>query len=194
MLKKMQWTLLPADLVTGLQHLRLSPLGVVPQHDRRPRTIVDYTFHGVNDDTVPLAPLDAMQFGRALHRILSQILRADPRFGSVYLSKVDIADGFYRIWLLPRDIPKLGVTFPTLPGEPQLIAFPLTLPMGWVASAPYFCAATKTIADLANQAYQDASQAPPHRLEAVAETPPPAVDAPSATCRLPPQAPHDRSH
>jgi hypothetical protein len=171
MLNKAQWTLLPADLVTELHTLRLSPLGVVPQHARRPRSIVDYTFFDVNADTVPLAPSDAMQFGRALHRILSAILHADPRFGKVYLSKVDIADGFYRIWLLPRDIPKLGVLFPTLPGEPALIAFPLTLPMGWVASPPYFCAATETVADLANAAYADHAPYPFHRLEAVAESP-----------------------
>lgn len=171
MLLKLQWTLLPAALVTGLQQLRLSPLGVVPQKDRRPRTIVDYTFYGVNDDTVPLAPHEAMQFGRALHRILSSILHADPRFGHIYLSKVDISDGFYRIWLLPQDIPRLGVVFPTLPGEPKLVAFPLTLPMGWVASAPYFCAATETITDLANAAYANSTPAKPHRLDEVAESP-----------------------
>ncbi len=174
MIHKSQWTLLPAELVTGLQNLRLSPLGVVPQHDRRPRTIVDYTFYDVNADTVPLAPHDAMQFGRALHRILSAIIHADPRFGPIYLSKVDIADGFYRIWLLPRDIPKLGVLFPSLPGDPQLIAFPLTLPMGWVASPPFFCAATETVADLANAAYAQPHTAPAfHRLELVSETPVP---------------------
>ena len=138
MLQKQQWTLLPAALVTELQQLRLSPLGVIPQHDRRPRTIADYTFFHVNQDTVPLGPPEAMQFGRSLRRLLTKILYADPRFGPVYLCKIDIADGFYRIWLLPCDIPKLGVLFPTNSGEPPLIGFPLTLPMGWVESPPLF--------------------------------------------------------
>ena len=137
MLQKQQWTLLPAALVTELQQLRLSPLGVIPQHDRRPRTIADYTFFHVNQDTVPLGPPEAMQFGRSLRCLLTKILYADPRFGPVYLCKIDIADGFYRIWLLPCDIPKLGVLFPTNSGEPPLIGFPLTLPMGWVESPPF---------------------------------------------------------
>ena len=179
MLNKAQWTLLPAMLVTELHNLRLSPLGVIPQHDHRPRSIVNYTFFDVNQDTVPMAP-NSMQFGRALHRLLSSILHADPRFGPIYLSKVDIADGFHRIWLLPRNIPNLGVLFPTLPGEQELIAFPLTLPMGWVASPPYFCAATETVADLANAAYADSrTSTAPHRLEAVSESPvpPPVIEA-----------------
>jgi hypothetical protein len=45
------------------------------------------------------------------------ILEAHPRFGPVYINKVDIADGFYRVWLLPNDIPTLGVTLPTTGDE-----------------------------------------------------------------------------
>jgi hypothetical protein len=41
MIRKGQWTLLPARLVINDLQLRLSPLGVVPQRDRRPRTISD---------------------------------------------------------------------------------------------------------------------------------------------------------
>ena len=165
MIQKQQWTLLPATLVTELTHLRLSPLGIIPQHDCRPRTIVDYTFFDVNHDTLLLAPSEAMQFGRALQRLLSRILHADPRFGPIYISKIDIADGFYRIWLLPRDIPKLGVLFPTAPGAVPLIGFPLTLPMGWVESPPFFSAATETVADLANSRFSSPLCPPPHRLE-----------------------------
>ncbi len=33
---------------------------------------------------------------------------------------------------------------------PPLIAIPLTLPMGWAHSPPYFCAFTETITDMAN--------------------------------------------
>jgi hypothetical protein len=61
--------------------------------------------------------------------------------------KLDLSDGFYRIGLIVDDIPKLGVIFPTLPGEEPLIAFPLVLPMGWKNSPPIFCTATETIAD-----------------------------------------------
>jgi hypothetical protein len=117
MICKGQWVLLPARLILGEKNLKLSPLGVVPQRDRRPRTISDYYFFGVNDDTIPLSPGEAMQFGCALQRILRTIARADPRLGPVYLSKIDIADGFYRIGVRVQDIPKLGVLFPERDGE-----------------------------------------------------------------------------
>ena len=93
-----------------------------------------------------------MQFGRALQRVLANVVQADPRYGPVFLSKIDIADGFYRVWLRLSDIPKLGVVLPTSPGQPlpPLIAFPLALPMGWVESPPYFTVLTETACDLAN--------------------------------------------
>jgi hypothetical protein len=97
LIRKRQWVLLPADMVFHEPNLRLSPLGMVPQRDRRPRAICDYFFFLVNLDTIPLAPAESMQFGRALWRILTNIHKADHRLGPVFLSKVDIADGFYRI-------------------------------------------------------------------------------------------------
>jgi hypothetical protein len=168
------WLVLPYHVVKDWPNLRISPLGVVPQRDRRPRLIVDYTFSGVNIDTVPLAPREAMQFGRALQRILSAIVHADPRYGPVQLAKIDIADGFYRVWLRLADVPKLGVVLPTAPGFTPLIAFPLALPMGWVESPPYFTSFTETACDLANDmlAAHDPRLHCVHRLEAVAATPP----------------------
>jgi hypothetical protein len=115
-IKKGHWTLLPASLVKNLKNLRISPIGVVPQRDHRSRTIIDYSFYNVNEDTAPIAPRESMQSGRELHRILRSILEANPISGHVYLCKVDIADGFYRVWLLPSDIPKLGVAFPKADG------------------------------------------------------------------------------
>ena len=131
MIQKGHWVLLPAHLLIDHPDLRLSPLGVIPQRDRRPRTISDYSYFGLNQETLQLAPPDAMQFGRALQRLLRQIHSANPHFGPVYLSKIDISDGFYRVGLCPRDAIRLGVLFPSLPGEQPLIGLPLTLPMGW---------------------------------------------------------------
>jgi hypothetical protein len=52
--------------------------------------------------------MDAMQFRHALDRILREILLANPAFGPVYLIKLDISDGFYRIALNVNGIPKIG--------------------------------------------------------------------------------------
>ena len=57
------WIVLPFELVQSLHPLRLSPMGVIPQRDRRSRVIVDYTFSKVNQETAPNAPHEAMQFG-----------------------------------------------------------------------------------------------------------------------------------
>ena len=172
MIHKGHWTVLPADLLATEPALRLSPLGVVPQRDRRPRTICDYTFFGVNEDTLGLAPQEAMQFGRALQRIIQTIVQANPRYGPVYISKIDISDGFYRVHVRPADIPKLAVLLPTAPQEAPLVGLPNSLPMGWKESPPYFSAATETVADLANAAITSNQPQPPHRLDTVAETPP----------------------
>jgi hypothetical protein len=50
-----------------------------------------------------------MQFGQALEHILYHIWHANPCHGLVYLGKIDIADGFYRVWVAEGDIPNLGV-------------------------------------------------------------------------------------
>lgn len=164
------YTVLPFDLVKDLPHLRLSPLGVVPQRNRRPRLIVDLSFWGINDDTIRLAPAESMQFGRTLERILYNVRHANPAFGPVYMSKYDLSDGFYRIPLDPVYAPSLAVLLPVEPEEPPLVAIPLSLPMGWVESPPYFCAATETAADVANQRMH-LSYSPPHPLERIASTP-----------------------
>jgi hypothetical protein len=75
-----------------------------------------------------------MQFGRALERLLFHIRHANPRYGPIYINKIDISDGFYRVTLAASSAPKLAVVLPTRPGEPTLLAIPLSLPMGWIES------------------------------------------------------------
>ena len=189
------WIVLPYHTARDLPNLRISPLGVVPQRDRRPRLIVDYTFSGLNPDSLPLAPREAMQFGRALQRVLTTIVHADPRYGPVYLAKIDIADGFYRVWVQAADIPKLGVALPTSAGAPLMVAFPLALPMGWVESPPYFTVLTETACDRANDLLRtrtDERLNQVHRLEAVASTPPADAEPVVAHARHRPPTIHAR--
>ena len=83
---------------------------------------MDYTFSGVNQEAARAAPPEAMQFGKALDRILQRILAANPRHGPTYMLKIDLSDGFYRVCLRAEDIPTLGVAFPVGPGEEPLVA------------------------------------------------------------------------
>ena len=165
MINSKQWVILPQSVASKLNTLRISPPGVVPQRDRRPRWIGDYTWSGVNSNTLPVIARESLQYGRALDRFLRHILLADPRYGPVYLSKCDIADGYYRLHLTVQDCPKLALAFPaSLAGDP-LVAIPLVLPMGWTNSGPAFCAVTETIADLANKTIMSNAPSPMHPLD-----------------------------
>ena len=119
-------------------------------------------------NTIPLVPQEAMQYGKALERYLRHILVADPRYGPIYMLKCDLADGYYRLGLIINDIPKLAVAFPSKSSDP-LVALPLVLPMGWKNSSPAFCAATETVADLANSDIKNNIQPPPHHLDILAQ-------------------------
>ena len=185
------WVILPFELVKHLPGLRISPLGSIPQRDRRPRLINDLTFYQVNDDTVKFAPPSSMQFGKALERLLHKVRHANPAFGPVYMNKIDIADGFYRMWLRPDSSPALACAMPQYEGEPPLVAIPIALPMGWVESPPSFCAMTETIADLAN-ARMHRREAPLHRLEHHTEPPPissPSLEVPPTSSPSPEVSP-----
>jgi hypothetical protein len=170
MINKGQWVVLPYSAVKDLPGLQISPPRVAPQRDRRQRWIVDYSWWDVNADTLPLAAMDAMQFGHALDQILCKILLSNPLLGPFYLIKLDISDGFYRIALNVNDIPKLGVTFPTAPGKDPLVAFPLVLPMGWKNSPPVFSTATESIANLVNLRLRRLAPPLPHHLDDLAKS------------------------
>ena len=171
MRKKGVFVILPYHLIRDHPALRISPLGCVPQRERRPRIINDYTFSDVNPASHKLAPDSAMQWGRTLHRVLWFIFNADRRHGPVLLSKTDLSDGFYQIPLTPTGALKLAVPFESTDQEP-LVAIPTRLPMGWTQSPPAFSATTETIADLANAYLEADCFIPgPHPLEAAASTP-----------------------
>jgi hypothetical protein len=150
MVSKGYWTLLPFSAVQHYTHLKLPPCGVVPQRTRRPHPIVDYSFTTVNRDSLPLAPLQAMQIGHAFQRILQHIAYANPSHGPPLMQKLDLADGYYRVRLTPQAALELAVVLPGLSPRSTLIGFPLSIPMGWKSSPPYFCAFTETAADMAN--------------------------------------------
>jgi hypothetical protein len=111
---------------------------------------MDYSFNSINQDSLDVAPSAAMQFGYAFHRLMQQIAYANPTYGPPLLTKLDLADGYYRIPLSAEAALELAVVLPPdLTPEP-LIGIPLTLPMGWRHSPPYFCSFTETCADLSN--------------------------------------------
>jgi len=63
--------------------------------------------------------------------------------------------------IIPNDAPN---------PSPCLITFPLTLPMGWAHSTPYFCAFTETIADMTNMEVLQDHARPTHCLLTSSQT------------------------
>jgi hypothetical protein len=132
-----------------------------------------YTYTDVNSASVPLAPVNAMQFGPAIHRILHRIAYANPAFGPLYLSKFDLSDGYYRVPLNPQAALELAVVLPPLADKSKnapLIGIPLVLPMGWKYSPPFFCAYTESATDITNAALLQNKQLPPHTLDDILPT------------------------
>ena len=75
--------------------------------------------------------MEAMRFGGALQRILKQVLTADPCLVTVYLSKVDLADAYIRLWVKMEDFPSVAFLVPKKnTSNTQLVGFHLSLPMG----------------------------------------------------------------
>ncbi len=92
-----------------------------------------------------------MQFGAALQRLLQRLVYCNTTHGPPLLCKINLADGYYRIPSAPSTALSLAVVIPSdAPSTEPLVAIPLTLPMGWSQSLPYFCAFTETVADLTN--------------------------------------------
>ena len=74
------------------------------------------------------------------------------------MSKIDLVNDFYCLWLSSEDTYWLAMPFLSWPGELPLVGIPLTNPMGWSSSPPNFCPCTKMVTDLVNAALQDPAQ------------------------------------
>jgi hypothetical protein len=88
------------------------------------------------------------------------------------MAKIDLADGYYCFLLHPQLALSLAVVIPSdhVADPNPLIAIPLSLPMGWSQSPPYFCAFTETITDMANN--PNIPTPPSHPLLHTTQTPP----------------------
>jgi len=160
------WLVLPYHTLCGHPHLKIAPSGVVLQRECRPRPIMDYSYNIVNQHTIPLAPPHAMQFGAALPRILQKLAYANPAFGPPLLAKIDLSNGYYCVPLSAHAALQLAVVLPPDGQSGRLLGIPLSLPMGWSESPPYFCSFTETCTNLTNHFPVDSPSHPyKHVLE-----------------------------
>ena len=107
--------LLLLSLVVHLPNFLLSPVAAFPQENRKLRLIYDCSFFGINKASVPLAPMEAVQFSRTFFRLLYTILHANPVLEPTHVSKIDLADGYMRVPLSTPATPKLTFLVPPHP-------------------------------------------------------------------------------
>lgn len=160
--------------------LKVSPLAVIPQKDRRGRLILDLSFGvrgsygpkkgqviqaSVNDTTTRLSPLKPIQeLGKVLPRLLD-FMATTPDGETVQFSKIDLSDGFWRMIVNKKDCWNFAYVLPDAPGSPTRLVVPHALQMGWTESPGYFCAATETGRDLMQALIDSEVEMPAHPLE-----------------------------
>jgi len=169
MVLKGYWTVLPFSAVHHFKHLKLAPADVMPQCLHRLRPIMDYTFMEVNQHSLSLSPSHSMQIGSTMQRLLQHLAYANPAYGPPLMLKLDLSDGYYRVCLSPKAALELAVVILGVPPHRHLVTLPLSLPMGWSHSPPYFCAFTESVADVANLTLRMGLLLPPHPLEATSQ-------------------------
>ena len=94
---KEQWVIFPYSVTKELQGIRLRPLGVKEDRDWQSRCLGDYSYSYLNSETLPIAIMPTMQYGRALERLIKEVVISNPALGPVHILKADVIDVFYRI-------------------------------------------------------------------------------------------------
>ena len=91
--------------------------------------VVDHTYNKLNNDSIPLMPIEIIHFDHVLKNINMNILLAYLAFRPVKILKVDLSDSFYRVHLVSGDAPKFGLAFLRLSSQEEFVAIYLVLTM-----------------------------------------------------------------
>jgi hypothetical protein len=110
----------------------------------------------------PEAPVK--ELGNVLKCFLAFIQEV-PAEEHIYFSKVDLANGYWRMIVEERSRWNFAYVLPGLPGAPTRLVIPSALQMGWNESPAYFCAATETARDVAQHWIDGDKALPAHPME-----------------------------
>lgn len=168
--------------------LKVSPLAVIPQVNRRGRLLLDLSFPvhryptdkprkrlrqsdgtlvqaSVNATTTSLSPSPPVkELGRVLLRLFD-FLASVPPSEVIFLAKIDLSDGFWRMLVNEEDKWHFAYVLPGAPKDPVRLVIPHALQMGWTESPGYFCAATETGRDVMQSLLDSNAVLPPHSAE-----------------------------
>jgi hypothetical protein len=142
--------------------LKVSPIAMVPHKSRPYRAILDLSFSlqlspcdsipSVNSEITKLAPKDAVsQLGHSLGRIIHAFATA-PDDAKIFMAKWDIKYGFWRLDCEQGEEWNFAyVLLSSAASSSPVLVVPTFLQMGWIESPPYFCSASETAQDVAEQ-------------------------------------------
>ena len=168
--------------------LKVSPLAVIPQVGRRGRLLLDLSFAAqaprgqgkrarrqyvatpppplapsVNDTTTKQSPeYPVKELGRVLPRLLHFMATVPPE-ETIMFSKIDLADGSWRMLVAEETIWNFAYTLPGTDTGPASLVIPHALQMGWTESPGYFCATTETGRDIMQALVDGGDRLPPAR-------------------------------
>jgi len=163
-------------------NLKISPLAAVPHKSRKFQAILDLSFQlhlnglqlpSINSATKPHACAKAMQqLGQVLPRLIAAIANAAPDNGPIFFAKWDIKDRFWQLVVSETDAWNFCYVLPSEPDEEPLIVVPTCLQMGWCKSPAFFCSASETACNIAQELLDLPTILPPHPLEHLCLPPP----------------------
>ena len=169
------------------EQLKISPLALVPHKSRAFRAILDLSFRlrlrdgshikSVNETSEKTAPSAACdQLGHVLRRIIYAFAEADED-AKIFMAKYDIKDGFWRLDCAEGEEWNFAYVLPQEAGQPVRLVVPSSLQMGWIESPPFFCTASETSRDVAEDYVETPiGSRPAHKFEHYAKGDP-AYDA-----------------
>jgi hypothetical protein len=120
----------------------------------------------VNETSEKTAPKAACeQLGHVLNRIIYAFAEAADD-AKIFMAKFDIKDGFWRLDCQESEEWNFAYVMPQEEGQPTRLVVPTSLQMGWIESPPFFCAASETGRDVAEDYVEtNIGSQPEHKFE-----------------------------
>ena len=155
--------------------LKISPIAAVPHNSKPYRSILDLSFSlrledgslipSVNDTTIKTAPAASTeQLGHSLARLIHAFAESGPD-EKVFMAKWDVKDGFWRLQCQQGEEYNFAYVLPQEEGAPTILVIPTSLQMGWIESPGYFCSASETSRDVAQDyCLTPLGSLPPHKF------------------------------
>ena len=160
-------------------NLKVSPIAAVPHKSRIYRMILDLSYQikvngkklkSVNETSdKDLAPQHAMyELGNVIPRLIWAMATSRDTSTPFLFTKVDLKDGYWRMCVNSDDAWNFAYVLPGgHPNDPIQLVIPEALQMGWGESPPFFCAATETARDIAQENFDTNVPIPAQPMEEI---------------------------